>query len=271
MIDMNIKNLNENKNQEKFAAENFAGLEDIGEELLAAVETMKGLTNKMHTLEKDYASNETEINELYDETWEFTDNLSILWSVLIVKLTTSVNYALNSGTTKTLRKIVTFMDTYGIGDKVLERVLSSVVGSRTSENDFMNLAAIVGAQADDVEFIKQLEVFSDKNKTRENIYNVFNNETQRYGEMRHTHLNAFLPELAFEALIHGSKNVYEYFKKDSFDYVMKYIEPGHFRQRLTEEEVLNILQITPGREIISAIIKHIPSMLPEEIVEVFLF
>lgn len=264
-------------NQEKFARENFAGLDNIGKEITTIV---KNARKQLSEIKKKKEKDATPKEEYYEQFWsireETTKSLEILFTVLSVKLSSSLGHALNGRSTKTLKDIIKFMDKYGISDKIFVNDMSRIANTRhISNSSIIDLCAIRAAQIDDLDFIKTLEAFAEKNKTRENIFeDVLRSTSTDYGNMNNYNMTKIADKnrIAFEALVNGSENVYNYFggsKTLSKDYILRFVVKSDWLKRLTRVEVANVLKLEP--DLFDDILKHMPENLPQEIIDIFIF
>lgn len=263
--------------QEKFARENFASLTNIGKQIKTFIDEKKKNKVKLDKQRKDgKLSDEDYDDKVYSDRNEISEELKKLFTVLTIKLSTTLGHALNSNSTRTLKDIINFMDTYGISDKPLISGLSTIVNTRYLSNDsILDLCAVVAAQVDDIDFIKTLEAFAEKNKTRENQFAKVSYSYSAYGEMNSYNLTSIddKKRIAFEALVSGSDKVYAYYGGSSLvtqDYVLKYIiKSEYWNQRLTKNEITNVLRLEP--ELFEVILKHMPENIPQEIFDIFIF
>ena len=261
--------------QEKFARENFAGMDDLGKEIKKVADEARKNFEQFYKAKK-----EDKTDEFY-EKWnalkvETSKRLDILFTVLTIKMGTSISHALNGGSTKTLKDIIRFMDKYGISDKIFVNDMSGIVNTRHISNpSILDLCAIVAAQIDDLDFIKTLEAFAEKNKTRENIFeDVLRSTSTDYGNMNNYNMTKIADKnrIAFEALVNGSENVYKYFggsKTLSKDYILRFVVNRDWLKKLTRVETAHVLKLEP--DLFDDILKHMPENLPQEIIDIFIF
>jgi len=273
-LDMLIEEEKRLHRQEKFAQENFAGLDQMGKELMDARKKVKQMWVKARKLKKNKDRYYEELKKIED----YSDELSNIILVMSIKMTTSFAHALNGNSTNTLKEIIRFMDKYGISDKIFtHNNMRTIAQTRSVHSDnILTLSAIIAAKIDDIEFVKDLETFAEKNKGRENMYGDFAYSVSQYGDFN---LNmAELSEkrrIAFEALVNGSEKIYKYLAGDdglSSDYIIKYIKnkEGFWkRERLKETEVSNVLKIEP--KFIDDVLKYMPENLPSYINDIFFF
>ncbi len=277
MATKKVKEKEEIHSQEKFARENFAGMDDLGKELLQVVSEAQKKLDKFLKVKKEDKDDDF-YNEWYQLKEETSKRLDILFTVLTIKLTTVVGHAFNGESTKTLRDVIRFMDKYSIGDSLLKNNMVKVANTRNISSDsFLDTCAVIAAQCDDLDFIKELEKFAAKNEGRENIYrNVLSNSNAEIGDMNMygmTKIRA-TDRIAFEALINGSEKVYDYYVTTGalkVDYIMRFITAGDnwTVKRLTKKEVENVLKLEPG--LLKDIMEHMPENIPQTIQDVFLF
>lgn len=259
--------------QEKYAQENFTGVTQIGDELLDAAKEVQRMWKEAEKLKKDKDKYHDELKNIR----EYADSFGTLFTVLSIKLTTSFSHALNGKSTKTLKDIIRFMDKYGIGDSIFTNNMRQIVQSRSVNTDnILELAAIIAAQVDDIDFIKELESFAEKNKGRKNKYEGFTYSLSSYGDFNYNMKNMRSTDrIAFEALVCGSKRVYDYYAGEfglAVDYIIKYIKnkDGFWkRERLTKKEVLNVIQLEP--KFMDEIVEYMPENMPENVVDIFFF
>lgn len=260
--------------QEKFARENFTGLKQMGKELFDAIKTIKSMIVDAEKVKKQNP------DSYYDEIQKmkkYSEQLSNLFLVLSIKLTTSFGHALNGKSTKTLKDIIRFLDKYGLGDKLFYNNMRSIVQSRSIHSDnILTLSSLIAAQLDDIDFIKELEAFAEKNKSRKNIYEDFDYTVSTYGDFGFSMQRIDEKNrIAFEALINGSEKVYRYLSGNdglSPDYILKYItnKDGFWkRERLNSDESANLIKLEP--KFIEDIITHMPENLPQYLIDIFVF
>lgn len=262
--------------QEKFARENFAGLNEIGAEIKNLADSEIEFRDELRQQRKSKKITSDEYHNQLDKfKANFDKRLETLVAVVSIKLSSSVGHALNGKSTKTLKDIVKFMDTYGIGDRVIHREMNRIAQTRhISDNNFLDLAAIVAAQINDIDFIKELEAFGKKNKNRENIFqNSFHFNYDNLSDMRYmTHIRD-KHRIALEALVNGSEVVYKHFvgKEGLHDeYVMHFIKnKSSWVKSLTKDEVANVISIEP--KFFEPILDNMPENLPDHIVDIFIF
>ena len=255
--------------QEKFAEENYAGLDDLGDSMLAKLETIKSMWNDYVT-EKD----KDKQDDLYNDVIKFGENFNMDNIILSVKLSNTVGHALNAGSTKMIRKVMTFMDTYGINAKPIHEGLMKIASKRSMNGDLIEMALVVAAKYNDLDFTKYIYDFIGKNKNRKNIYDEpgIPNDVEEIGMMDRLSRVRNLERVAFEALINGSDNVYKYITDGQGlkeDYVIKFIQGGNYTLLLSEEEVQNVIQVEP--KFVEAILEHMPENLPKSVSDIFLF
>lgn len=260
--------------QEKFARENFAGMDDLGKEIKKVADEARKNFEQFYKAKK-----EDKTDEFY-EKWnalkvETSKRLDILFTVLTIKMGTSISHALNGGSTKTLKDIIRFMDKYGFGDKLYNGDIRVANIRNINNYSFIDACAVIAAQSDDLDFIKELEAFAAKNKGRENIYSyILNNGNSDIGDMdtyRLTKIRA-IDGITFEALVNGSENVYNYFggsKTLSKDYILRFVVKSDWLKRLTRVETANALKLEP--DLFDDILKNMPENLPQEIIDIFIF
>lgn len=260
--------------QEKFARENFAGMDDLGKEIKKVADEARKNFEQFYKAKK-----EDKTDEFY-EKWnalkvETSKRLDILFSVLTIKMGTSISHALNGGSTKTLKDIIRFMDKYGFGDKLYNGDIRVANIRNINNYSFIDACAVIAAQSDDLDFIKELEAFAAKNKGRENIYSyIMYNGNSDIGDMdtyRLTKIRA-IDGITFEALVNGSENVYNYFggsKTLSKDYILRFVVKSDWLKRLTRVETANALKLEP--DLFDDILKNMPENLPQEIIDIFIF
>lgn len=265
-------------NQEKYARENFAGLEGIGKEIMGHIREAK---RRLKFVEKQRDSKKLSDEGYYEQVWGIrestTKDLEVLFTVLNIKMTTSMGHALNGKSTKTLKDIIGFMDKYGISDKPFISDMTRLANTRhISNSSILDLCAIGAAQIDDLDFVKTLEAFAVKNKTRENTFEgVLSSSAMDYGNMDNYNLTRFGDKgrIAFEALVSGSENVYNYFggsKTLSKDYILRYVvKSDYWTKRLTKVETANVLKLEP--ELFNDILENMPENIPQEIIDIFIF
>lgn len=278
MVTKKVKEEEKIHSQEKFARENFAGMDDLGKEIKKVADEARKNFAQFYKAKK-----EDKTDEFYEKWYALKDEtskrLDILFTVLTIKMGTSIGHALNGGSTKTLKDIIRFMDKYGFGDKLYKGDMIKVANTRhVSSDSFIDVCAVIAAQSDDLDFIKELEAFAAKNEGRENIYrDILNNGNSDIGDMdtyRLTKVRA-IDRIAFEALVNGSEKVYDYYVTTGTlkkEYIMRYIEAKDGWtgiKRLTKDEVRNLLKLEPG--FINDIIEQMPENLPQEITDIFIF
>lgn len=266
--------------QEKYARENFAGMDGLGKEILRVTKEAKKNLKDYIESRKNEEKNEDYYNAYHEIKQEASKKLDILFTVLSIKMSTSMGHAVNGNSTKTLKDIIRFMDKYSIGDKLFKGDMARLASRRhISSSDFVTVCAIVAAKADDLEFIKELELFAKKNEGRENIYiDIVSNGNISFGEMSGYGMTAIrdIGRVTFEALVNGSEKVYEYYVTTGAlkpEYIKRHIAKSNNSwensDRLTKAEVVNVLKLEPG--LITDIIEHMPEKLPQEITDIFIF
>jgi len=267
--------------QEKFARENFNGLNEIGAELLITTKKIDKLW-KQYNKAKLYKEERDKDKELYDmisaEVIKLTNSQELVFTILDLKMTTIIGHALNGNSTKTLKDIIQFMDNYGINDKAIQhRDLSKLLINKQVKmgSSILHCCAFIAAQIDDIAFINFLEKFAEKNKGRTNIFKNWGYPYRDYGDMDTYSLTSIEDTeiIAFVALLNGSEQIYKYYNSDITDtYVMKYIKNnGKYgnQYKLTSKEVSNMIQLKPT--LIDTIAEYMPENLPDNIVDIFLF
>jgi hypothetical protein len=270
-----LKNKEKVDNQEKFAIENFSGVDNIAKKLLSLLKDKNEFIDNLKIKrEKGVISDD----EYYDEFHEFDDTLkselSTLITVLTIKLSTVFGHATSANSTKPLRMLVDFMDKYGIGSNIIHKNISGISKSRRLNNTYlMDLFAMVAIKTDDIEFIKHLESFGAKNKDRKNIYKYLSPEMRTIGDMDIFGMISFSDKnrIMFESLINGSKKIYEYFAQTGGltpSYILRYIvKDDNGYRKLDKREVSNLLSLYP--ELFKDIFENMPENLPQVIIDIF--
>lgn len=260
--------------QEKFAAENFVGLEDIGERIKDTIQyandQWKAIQKGKSATDKDY---QNEYRELENE---IESRLSIDMVVLSVKMSNVVGHALNANSTKIVKQLIEFMDKYGIGQKPIHTNLMQIASSRKKSGELPDMALMVAAKTDDVEFAKYVFDFVERNNNRKNIFEdtIGFYDFKQYGYMQDMSKIRQKEDIAFEALVHGSKKMYDFLtdgKGLSPEYITKYIikDSSWYVTKLSKKEVANVLTLEP--QYVEDILEHMPENLPQTILDIFIF
>lgn len=260
--------------QEKFARQNFSGIKEIGKEIKKYVKDYKKFRKE---LSKKRNSGEITKEQYFDAIYNTnSEHLKILFDVLKIKMTNTVGHALNGRSTKTLKDIVDFMDEYGVGDRLIYNAVSRIAKTRrVYDDDFITLSAIVAAQAGDLDFIKRLEEFGKKNKSRENSYSgIHFLSSIEYTDMSRMTSIRNTKRVALEALVNGHKDIYGYMTDNEGldrEYILKYIEKGSnwYGENFTKKEINNVIQLEP--DVFDDVVKNMPENLPDYLEDIFLF
>ena len=258
--------------QEKFAEDNYAGLEDAAESLLSKLDTIKEMWDRVSKLKKENTKAEWE--EAYKEAKDFSSSLDITMSIIGIKLSNTVGHALNARSTKMIKKVIKFLDKYSLNDNLIHDGLMRIASKRNARGDILDMALIVAAKHDDLAFAKYIMKFAEKNKKRKNIFDIgtVSHDVYRNGNMQSMTKIYKKERIAFEALINGSKRVYNFITDNkglSHDYIMQYVTSKYFSSRLTKEEVGNVLTIHP--DMINDILEYMPENVPDDLKDIFLF
>lgn len=257
------KKLKENKTSERqtqFAEENFQGVGEIGREILELSDEIKDIEKKLVLIKR--SKEENRFKELLKQIKNNEDQISILWTALFIKLTSVVGHAVNGNKTGPLKKIINFMDKIGINDSIFKHTVDKIANTRIIVGGgFLDICAVVAARHNDLQFIKQLEKFAEKNKSRTTSI-----ESKRYeSDMRSLTMISQTDRIALEALVSGSEEVYKYITKGKGidkKYVMQFIEKdssGWYIKRLVQGEIVNVILLEP------TLAKEIQTEMPENV------
>lgn len=259
--------------QEEFARENFNGLNELGQEVVEAINGFYDFDKQREIIEKRFIRDkglgnftETDISEELKSNYdEAVRALEYLFPVIVIKMSSSIAHAVNGRSTKTLKDLLRFMDKFSISaDKCVRDLRTLATTRRTSDTSFIHLAALIAAQVDDIDFLKEIEKFSEKNKYRKNIYRIFNIST--YGEMGSSIMCDFGDKrrIALEALVNGSKDVYKHItdgKGIDADYISKFIVADGYFDKLTPKEVEEVVILEPT--LLDILMQHMPDNVPK--------
>lgn len=259
--------------QEKFAQENFSGLIEMGDELLRIKKQVDIIWVK---IKKSQDKNEKE--NLFSDIKPFNSSIENIISLLSIKMFTIISHAINGKSTKVLKYVIEFMDKYGIGNKIIEKLdyasLFPTLQRRFPINihnqNLLYFFAIVAAQVDDIDFLTYLKEFALKNKNRPNIYDNIDITYRQFGYMQK--LNGIEREyqIAVEALINGSEKIYNYYKQQGIDLNEQIFnnEP-RILKTLNKKDIENIIKLEPSW--IYLFCKDMPELLPDSITDIFIF
>jgi len=257
--------------QEEFAKENYHGLEETGDIVLEKVETLKELWQeyiKTKSLDDEELS-----EEAYKRLHKYGESMEMDITIISLKLSNVVGHALNANSTKMIKKVINFMDIYGLNSSIIHNSLIKVASARNTSGDIITMAITVAAKYDDITFVKYVQDFVERNKDRENIYDIpgVPYSLKDAGNMSYLDRIQQKETLAFEALINNSPNIYKYItdgKGLKPEYIQRYIN-GEYYRRLSKKEVANVIRVVP--DLIKDIIEHMPENVPEFIKEIFIF
>ena len=261
--------------QEHFAEENYAGLEDAANALLDKIEVLDEMWNKS-IKRKDIK--DTDDQDKWDETYDrmmiFGETMTMEMVVIGLKLSNTVGHALNAQSTKMIKKVLMFMDKYSLNDKLIHDGLMRIASKRNMSGNIIDMALVVAAHNDDIEFAKFIYDFATRNKDRKNIYDApgVPYEVQNYGNMSRIDRIDKPQRIAFEALISNAPKVYNLItdgKGLKEDYIIQYIKGDYWSSRLTAKEVTKVIALEP--KMFAAILEYMPENVPLEIQEMFLF
>lgn len=247
-------------NQEKYAAENFAGLDGIMKSIYIKMKEIDKLKQDFKDQKKGFSSD--------DELENLRQNLESGFTMLSIKFTNTVGHALNSNTTGVLKKLLNFLDTNGLNDTLIQTNMIKAISNKMSSGSFCDMCAISAMRNKDLPFIKDIETFFQNNKNRENKYDGY---IRKYGAMDNSDMTGFTQTdgIAFEALLSGFKDGYVYFTQSqglTREYIMKYIKN---KISLTEQDVRGILIVDP--EYLDDLLEFIPDKIPNDVKDIFIF
>jgi hypothetical protein len=276
------KNIKKISSQEKHARDNFSGVENIGDEISKILSNYQSYDDKFEkikkSLETKYGASNVSDKDILPELMAYCRDeekkLNILFASLNIKLQSAVSHAISGGETKTLKDIIQFMDKYGINDKCFGNNLRNLHKSgNIRDNGFLHLVCIIAAKHNDLDFIKEIFNFSEKNKNRENLFRNMGYEYSQYGEMNTSSLTRLgdVQRIALEALTNGSKDVYDYITSGegiNKDYILQFIDGKDvWIDKINSTQVKNVIKLEPT--LIKLILTYIPETLPENIRNIF--
>ena len=250
-------------NQEKYAEENFAGLDVI-------IKSIKYKMKEIDKFRKDYKAGKIDTTKIDADTEyeQLINHLELSFTMLSIRFTNTVGHALNSDTTGVLKKLIKFLNTNGLNDELLKTNMIKTISNKLNSGSFIDMCAISAMRNHDLTFIKELEIFFQNNKNRDNKYD---NYARKYGIMDTSDMTRFTQTdaIAFEALLSGFKDGYIYFTKSqglTKEYILKYIKN---KMSLTEQDVRGILIVDP--EYLDALLEFIPDKIPNDVKDIFIF
>ncbi len=273
-------------NQERYAKDNYSGLEGLGQQLLDQTQMLKDfgdeaikVKNKARAAQKDKSEDEDALYDKWENTYnelkEMGKDMNTTLIVIGLKLSNVTGHALNAHSTKMIKKVIEFLDTYSLNDKFIHSGLLKVASGRTTDGDILDMALVVAAKHDDVAFAKYIIKFAEKNKKRENIYDHMGvpYDLVDAGNMNSISSIYKRERIAFEALISNAPKVYDFITDNkglSDDMVLNYIDDRNkYISKLTKQEAANVIQIKPN--LIDDIIEFMPDNVPDDVKEMFLF
>jgi hypothetical protein len=257
--------------QEKYAKENYAGVEEMGDQLLELIEYHDELFKKYVKLHRE----EAETDEIESDLDEVVSQMETLLTVLSIKLTNSTGHALNAKSTKYIKKIISFMDKLGISDKPIHSGIIRVVSKRIGNGGLYEMALVVAALNNDLEFAKEIFRLAEKNKNRKNIFeDIYRMDYsfRSYGDFSQMSKIYNIERIAFEALVSGHKDVYEFLNSKAElqpKFIEQFINPQYGRSGLLEEEAMNLVNIKP--EFLEFILEKAEYLLPQSVKDMFIF
>jgi len=257
--------------QEKFAEENFAGLPEMGEKFKnLLLEYNKTFDDFVKLNKKD-----TNFDVVKNDLTEIVKNIETVLTVFSIKLTNTVGHALNASSTKYIKKVISFMDKYGLSDAPIHSGIIKVVSKRVGNGGLYEMSLVVAAINNDLEFAKEIFKLVEKNKNRENVLeDIYRMDysLEKYGDFSKMTRIYDLERIAFEALVHGHKEVYEFLnsKAEIKEKMIKdFITPMFGRSSLSDVEAMNLVTIRP--EFIDYIADNSPDLLPSTVRDMFIF
>ena len=258
-------------NQEKYAQENYVGIEEMGDELQKLIEENNKLFKKYVKLH----NTEAKLDEVESELDKVVSNIEKLLTVLSIKLTNTVGHALNANSTKFIKKVIAFMDKLGLSDKPIHSEIIRVVSKRIVTGGLYEMALVTAALNGDLEFAKEIFKLTEKNKDRKNIFDAIyrlDSSFRFYGDFGQMTKIYNVERIAFEALVSGHKEVYEFLNSKAeiqSKMIEDFINPQYGRSGLSEKETMNLVNIRP--EFIEYILETAEHLLPQTVKDVFIF
>jgi len=255
--------------QEKFAAENYDGLDDVGDSMLEKLETVKKYWN-IYVSEKNRESEKAK--KAYSQMEEVGKTLEMDYTILNIKLSNVVGHALNSSSTKMIRKVIKFLDKYSLNDKMIHYGLMKIASARTSDGSLIEMAMTVAAKKDDVKFASELISFIEKNKGRENIWEFpgIPWDLRNAGDMDNFTRTISKERIALDALVSGSQRMYRFLVGSeglNKETIVNYIKQPY--NSFTIKEAGNVIALEPWT--VEKFLEYAPDRVPSEISDIFIF
>jgi len=255
--------------QEKFAEENYAGLDETGQAMLDKLEIIKEYWN-IYASEKNRESEKAE--KAYRQMEEVGKTLENDYTILSIKLSNVVGHALNSSSTKMIRKVIKFLDKHSLNDKMIHYGLMKIASARTSDGSLMEMAMTVAARKDDVKFASELMSFIEKNKGRENIWEFpgIPWDLRNAGDMVNFTRTISKERIALDALVSGSKHMYQFLVGSeglNKDTIVNYIKQPY--SAFTIKEARNVIALEPWT--VEKFLEYAPDRVPPEVSDIFIF
>lgn len=257
--------------QEQFAQDNYDGIQDMVKELHQLIK--QDDKNFKEYVKLDNAGRDT--SEIKAVIQDNTSQIETILTVLSIKLTNTVGHALTAKSTKMIKKVVKFMDKYSISDKPIHSSIIRTVSNRFGNGGLYEMALIAASINGDFDFVKEIFEMAEKNKTRKNILEDVHGldyTFSGYGNMSSMSRIDSIDRIAFEAMVSGHKEIYEFLNSKQelkVSTIENFITPDFGRTTLSDTEVMNLVEIRP--EFLDYILENAEELLPETVKSVFIF